>query len=100
MTVENESYPEPGEFRATRLSDALRGSRDSVFAGGIGKQREHNQKAIQFLKNWMLDDAEAESGTWELLKSELDRDGPSGRKLRLLRHLRRWGAPCEEAQVM
>ena len=81
MAAENESYPEPVEFRATPLSDALRGSRESVSVGEIGKQREHNQKAVQLLKNWMREDAEAESGTWELLKSELDRDRLSGRKL-------------------
>ena len=81
MTAENESYPEPVEFRATPLSDALRGSRESVSAGEIGKQREHNQKAVQLLKGWIREDAEAESGTWELLKSELDRDRLSGRKL-------------------
>ena len=81
MAVEDESYPEPVEFRATPLSDALRGSRDSVSAGEIDKQREHNQKAVQLLKGWIREDAEAESGTWELLKSELDRDRLSGRKL-------------------
>ena len=78
MAAENESHPEPVEFQATSLSDALCGSRESVSAGEVGKQKEHNQKAVQLLKNWMREDAEAESSTWELLKSELDRDRLSG----------------------
>ena len=81
MAAENESYPEPVEFRAPHPSDAPYGSREPVSAGEIGKQKEHNQKAVQLLKNWMREDAEAGSGTWELLKSELDRDRLSGRKL-------------------
>ena len=34
MAAENESYPEPVGFRAPHPSDAPRGSRGSVFAGG------------------------------------------------------------------
>ena len=34
MAAENESYPEPVGSRAPRPSDAPRGSRDSVSAGG------------------------------------------------------------------
>ena len=78
MAAENESYPGPVEFRATHPSDAPHGSREPVPAGEIGKQKEHNQKAVQLLKNWMREDAEAGSGTWELLKSELNRDRLSG----------------------
>ena len=81
VVAENESYPVPVEFRAPQPSDAPRGSRESVSGGGIGKQRKHNRKAVQLLQNWMIEDAEAESGAWELLKSELDRDRLSGRKL-------------------
>ena len=81
MAAENESYPAPVGFRGPHPSDVPRGSREAVSAGGIGRQRKHNRKAVQLLKNWMIEDAEAESGAWELLKSELDRDRLSGRKL-------------------
>ena len=81
MAAENESYPEPVEFRATHPSDVPHGSGESMSAGGIGKQRRRNRKALQLLKNWMIEDVEADSDTWELLKSELDRDRLSGRKL-------------------
>ena len=81
MAAENESYPAPVGFRAPHPSDAPRGFRGSATAGGIGRQRKHNRKAVQLLKNWMIEDAEAESNAWELLKSELDRDRLSGRKL-------------------
>ena len=81
MAAENESYPAPVGFRGPHPSDVPRGSREAVSAGGIGRQRKHNRKAVQLLKNWMIEDAEAESNAWELLKSELDRDRLSGRKL-------------------
>ena len=81
MAAENESYPAPVGFRGPHPSDAPRGSREAVSAGRIGKQRKHNRKAVQLLKSWMIEDVEAESGAWELLKSELDRDRLSGRKL-------------------
>ena len=80
MAAENESYPKPVEFRAAPLSDAPCGPRNSVSADEIGKQRERNQKAVQLLKNWMGEDAEAGFVEWEFLKSELDRDRLSGRK--------------------
>ena len=81
MAAENDSCPEPVEFQAPHPSDVPHGSREPVSAGEIGKQRKHNRKAVQLLKHWMIEDAEAESGVWELLKSELDRDRLSGRKL-------------------
>ena len=84
MIVEDEPYPERLNSGHHSLSDAPQESRDSVSTDPIGKQRERNQKAGQFPKYWMLDDAESESGTWELLKSELDRDRSSGRKPWLL----------------
>ena len=80
MAASNESYPMPVEFRAAPLSDAPGGPRNSVSVDEIGKQRERNQKAVQLLKSWMGEDAEAGFVEWEFLKSELDRDRLSGRK--------------------
>lgn len=44
---------------------------------------ERNQAALRLLDAWLREDASApaESDTWELLKTALDRDRPAGRKL-------------------
>jgi hypothetical protein len=44
---------------------------------------ERNQAAIRLLDAWLREDASApaESDTWKLLKTALDRDRPAGRKL-------------------
>ena len=48
---------------------------------GIRKQSERNRGAVQLMKAWLREDASIESDTWDLLKSQLDRDRLSGRAL-------------------
>ena len=47
----------------------------------VRKQRERNRSAIRLVNTWLHEDAAVESDTWELLKSELDRDRLSRRRL-------------------
>ena len=47
----------------------------------VGKQRERNRSAIRLVNTWLHEDTAAESDTWELLKSELNRDRLSKRRL-------------------
>ena len=52
-----------------------------VPATEVRKQRERNQPAIRLVNTWLHEDATVEPDTWELVKSELDRDRLSGRRL-------------------
>ncbi len=64
----------------SRGSD-VRNTPSPVIASEIREQRERNRSAIQLMETWLHEDAAVESDTWELLKSELDRDRLSTRKL-------------------
>ena len=65
---------------ASRDPDAP-GAPGPVPATEVRKQRERNESAIRLVNTWLHEDAAVESDTWELLKSELDRDRLSRRRL-------------------
>ena len=50
-------------------------------AATVRQRKECNRTAIRLLNAWLHEDAEVESDTWDLLKSDLDRDRLSGRRL-------------------
>ncbi len=54
---------------------------DSASATDVRKQKKRNRMAIRLMDVWLDEDAAVESDTWELLKSELDRDRLSTRRL-------------------
>ena len=64
----------------SRASD-VRSAPSPVPATEVRKQRERNRSAIRLVNTWLHEDAAVESDTWELLKSELDRDRLSRRRL-------------------
>lgn len=64
---------------AAMLAEApqlTRCTRESSLAATIRREA-----ATRLLESWLSEDREAETGTWEHLKAELDRDRISGRKL-------------------
>ena len=65
---------------SSRDSD-VRSAPSPVPATEVRKRRERNRSAIRLMNTWLYEDAAVESDTWELLKSELDRDRLSRRKL-------------------
>ena len=71
---------EPAEMRAATPGGNL--ARPTPLPAATVRQRkERNRTAIRLLSAWLHEDAEVESDTWDLLKSELDRDRLSGRRL-------------------
>ena len=73
--------PEPAGLRGTRRGSDNSRKSDSRPAARVRSRKERNQVAIRLLNTWLLEDAKVESDTWELLKSSLDRDRLSGRRL-------------------
>ena len=71
---------EPAELRTTMASgNPPRPGRSP--AATVRQRKECNRTAIRLLNAWLHEDAEVESDTWDLLKSDLDRDRLSGRRL-------------------
>ena len=64
---------------SSRDSD-VHGAPSPVPAIEARKQRERNRSAIRLVNTWLREDASVEPDTWELAKSELDRDRLSGRR--------------------
>ena len=58
-----------------------RSAPDPVSATEVRQQKERNQAAIRLMNTWLHEDEAVEPDTWELLKSELDRDRLSARRL-------------------
>ena len=71
---------DPAEMRAATPGGHLAGP-GPLPAATVGQRKERNQTAIRLLGAWLHEDAEVESDTWDLLKSDLDRDRLSGRRL-------------------
>ena len=71
---------EPAELRAATLGGNL-ARPDPLPAATVHQRKERNRTAMRLLRSWLHEDAEVESDTWDLLKSELDRDRLSGRRL-------------------
>ena len=69
------------EFWTTPLSDARADHGIPFPRTRLASKGSTTRKAVQLLKNWMDEDAEAGTDGWEFLKSERDRDRLSGRKL-------------------
>ncbi len=63
----------------SRNSD-LRRAPSPDLATEVCKQRERNRSVIRLVNTWLHEDAAVEPDTWELLKSELDRDRLSKRR--------------------
>ena len=72
---------EPMESPISSRDSDVRSAPSPVPATEVRKQRERNRSAIQLVNTWLHEDAAVESDTWELLKSELDRDRLSRRRL-------------------
>ena len=72
---------EPMEPPFSSRDSDVRSAPSPVPATEVRKQRERNRSAIRLVNTWLYEDAAVESDTWELLKSELDRDRLSRRKL-------------------
>ena len=72
---------EPMEPPFLRRDSDERSAPSPAPAAEVRKQRERNRSAIRLVNTWLYEDAAVESDTWELLKSELDRDRLSRRKL-------------------
>ena len=71
---------EPAELRTATASDnPPRPGRSP--AATVRHCKERNRTAIRLLNAWLHEDVDVESDTWDLLKSELDRDRLSGRRL-------------------
>lgn len=71
---------EPAELRtATAGGNPPRLGRSP--AATVRHRKERNRTAIRLLNAWLHEDAEVESDTWDLLKSDLDRDRFSGSRL-------------------
>ena len=62
------------------LDSNVRSAPSPVPATEVREQRERNRSAIRLVNTWLHEDAAVESDTWELLKSELDRDRLSRRR--------------------
>ena len=73
--------PEPAGLRGTRRGSDNPRRPDSRPAARVRSRKERNRVAIRLLNTWLHEDAKVESDTWELLKSALDRDRLSGRRL-------------------
>ena len=72
---------EPMEPPISSRDPDVRSAPSPVPAAEVRKQKEQNQSAIRLVNTWLHEDAAVESDTWELLKSELDRDRLSRRRL-------------------
>ena len=72
---------EPMEPPFSSRDSDVRSAPSPVPATEVRKQRERNRSAIRLVNTWLYEDAAVESDTWELLKSELDRDRLSRRRL-------------------
>lgn len=64
----------------TRGSEIPRGP-NPVAVAEIHERRKHNRAAVELLETWLCEDAEVERDSWDLLKSELDCDRLSSRRL-------------------
>lgn len=64
----------------TRGSEIPRGPNPTAVAE-IHERRKRNRAAVELLETWLCEDAEVERDSWNLLKSELDRDRLSSRRL-------------------
>lgn len=73
--------PEPAGLRGTRRGSDNPRKSDSRPAARVRSRKERNRVAIRLLNTWLHEDAKVESDTWEPLKSALDRDRLSGRRL-------------------
>ena len=73
--------PEPTGLRGTRRGSDNPRRPDSRLAAKVRSRKERNRVAIRLLNTWLHEDAKVETDTWELLKSALDRDRLSGRRL-------------------
>ena len=73
--------PEPAGLRGTGCGSDNPRRPDSRPTARVRSQKERNRVAIRLLNTWLHEDAKVESDTWELLKSALDRDRLSGRRL-------------------
>lgn len=71
---------EPMEPPILSRDSDVRSAPSPVPATEVRKQRERNRSAIRLVNTWLHEDAAVESDTWELLKSELDRDRLSRRR--------------------
>ena len=72
---------EPMESPISSRDSDVRSAPSPVPATEVRKQSERNRSAIRLVNTWLHEDAAVESDTWELLKSELDRDRLSRRRL-------------------
>lgn len=64
----------------TRSSEVPRGP-NPIAVAEIHERRKRNQAAVELLGTWLREDADVERDSWNLLKSELDRDRLSSRRL-------------------
>ena len=71
---------EPMEPPILSRDSDVRSAPSPVAATEVRKQRDRNRSAIRLVNTWLHEDAAVESDTWELLKSELDRDRLSRRR--------------------
>lgn len=72
---------EPMELPALGRDFDARGATDLVAATEVREQKKRNRAAIRLMDAWLHEDASVDSDTWDLLKSELDRDRLSTRRL-------------------
>lgn len=71
---------EPMESPELNRDPEARSASDPLPATEARKQKDRNRPAIRLMDVWLHEDAAVESDTWELLKSELDRDRLSARR--------------------
>ena len=64
----------------THGSEVPRGP-NPIAVAEIHERRKRNRAAVELLESWLYEDAEVERDSWNLLKSELDQDRLSSRKL-------------------
>ena len=66
---------------AARGSEKVPCGPNPITVAEIHERRKHNRAAVDLLEVWLHEDAEVERDSWSLLKSELDRDRLSSRRL-------------------